>query len=119
DHSSGFFPMGTSTVKVTATDASTNVSTGSFTVTVVDTTPPTLAVPANVVATATTPTGATVTLPQATVTDLVDANPVVTYDHSSGFSRTGSPLPTSPMARPWEPTSSTPWPRCLAPLSTA
>ena len=40
DQSSGFFPLGTTTVTCTATDASGNSSSGSYTVTVVDTTPP-------------------------------------------------------------------------------
>jgi hypothetical protein len=94
DHSSGFFPMGVTTVNVTASDASGNTSTGSFTVTVVDTTPPTITLPANVVVPAGSATGATVTLPQATATDLVDPNPVVAYDHSSGFFPVGTTLVT-------------------------
>ena len=40
DASSGFFPLGTTTVTCTATDASGNVSSDSFHVTVVDTIPP-------------------------------------------------------------------------------
>src|SRR5205823_4026469 len=40
------FPLGTSTVTCTARDASGNTSTGTFTVTVVDTTPPVITVPA-------------------------------------------------------------------------
>src|SRR5213075_2287865 len=41
DHASGsFFPVGTTTVRVTATDASANTSTCSFTVTVKDVEPP-------------------------------------------------------------------------------
>jgi HYR domain len=41
------FPLGISTVNCTGTDGLTNTSTGSFTVTVRDTTPPTLTTPSN------------------------------------------------------------------------
>jgi len=85
DQSSGFFPLGVTSVDVTATDASGNSSTGSFTVTVQDTTPPTLTLPANLVIQANTAGGAIVTLPVATATDVADPNPLVTEDQSSGF----------------------------------
>ena len=85
DQSSGFFPLGTTTVDVTATDASGNAATGAYTVTVVDSTPPTLALPANIVVEATQAGGAQVTLPTATATDITDPSPLVTEDHSSGF----------------------------------
>ena len=85
DQSSGFFPLGTTTVHVTATDFAGNPSTSSFTVTVQDTTPPTINTPANLVVEANTLGGAQVTLPQATATDICDAYPTVTEDHSSGF----------------------------------
>jgi hypothetical protein len=87
---SGFFPMGVTTVKVTATNVFGKASTGSFTVTVVDTTPPTLSLPADVVVQVNTVGGAMVTLPKATATDLVDPHPVITYDHSSGFFPVGT-----------------------------
>ena len=46
---SGFaFPLGTTTVSCTATDAAGNSSSGSFNVTVTDPTPPTISVPANI-----------------------------------------------------------------------
>jgi hypothetical protein len=93
DHSSGFFPLGTTTVKVTATDASGNTSTGSFNVTVVDTTPPTLSLPKDQVVQANTTGGATVTLPAATATDVADPHPTVTADHAPGF----FPLGTTPV----------------------
>ncbi len=88
--SSGLFPVGTTSVVVTATDAAGNSSTGSFTVTVQDTTPPTLTLPANLVVEANTSGGAQVTLPEATAADLADPNPVVTEDQSSGFFPLGS-----------------------------
>jgi chitodextrinase len=46
--SGGFFPLGTTTVTATATDDFDNVATRSFTITVVDTTPPVLVLPPNV-----------------------------------------------------------------------
>ncbi|HYG78484.1 MAG TPA: HYR domain-containing protein, partial [Planctomycetota bacterium] len=54
------FPLGVTTVQVTATDASNNTATGSFTVTVVDTTAPALIVPANMLVEANTTGGAIV-----------------------------------------------------------
>jgi hypothetical protein len=45
------FPLGTTTVNVTATDASGNVTTGTFTVTVRDTEPPVVTVPNDIVVT--------------------------------------------------------------------
>jgi hypothetical protein len=90
NHQSGLFPLSLTTVNVTATDVFGNVSTGSFTIDVVDNTPPTLTLPATVLVTANLPGGATLKLPQATATDLVDPNPVITYDHSSGFFPVGT-----------------------------
>jgi hypothetical protein len=94
DHQSGLFPLGLTTINVTATDAFGNVSTGSFTVDVVDTTPPTLTVPLTMVVAANVPGGALVTLPQATATDLVDPSSVITYDHQSGFFPVGTTFVT-------------------------
>jgi hypothetical protein len=74
------FPLGTTTVTWTATDASGNVSTGTQKVTVVDTTPPTITAPASVTANATSPSGipaAQVNLGAPIVSDIGDANPVV------------------------------------------
>jgi len=59
--SGAFFPLGSTAVNCTATDAAGNTANASFVVTVVDTTPPTLAMPAPVVADATSPAGAIVT----------------------------------------------------------
>jgi uncharacterized repeat protein (TIGR01451 family) len=78
------FPLGTTTVVCGATDAAGNTSNGSFTVTVQDTTPPTLACPASQTAGATSASGAVVSYPPASVSDAVDAAPVVTYSQASG-----------------------------------
>ncbi|MCM2276135.1 MAG: HYR domain-containing protein, partial [Candidatus Didemnitutus sp.] len=50
DWTGGMFPKGTTTVTVTATDASGNITTGSFTVTVVDRESPTINCPSDLVA---------------------------------------------------------------------
>jgi hypothetical protein len=65
------FALGTSTVTCTATDGAGNASSGTFTVTVTDTTRPVVTPPADVVAEATGPGGATVSYPAATAIDLV------------------------------------------------
>jgi N-acetylneuraminic acid mutarotase len=58
DPSSNPFPIGTTPILWTATDGSGKFSTATQLVTVVDTTPPTIAAPANVTAEATGPSGA-------------------------------------------------------------
>ncbi len=84
DHASGStFPLGSTTVQCTAADAHSNTAHGSFLVTVRDTTPPVLSLPANITAEATSPNGAVVTY-TATSTDLVDGSRPVTCDHASG-----------------------------------
>lgn len=79
------YPLGATLVTVTATDASRNSASDSLVVTVVDTTPPTLSVPANITTSATgalTP----VTLGTATATDAVDGVITVTNNApASGF----------------------------------
>jgi len=81
---SGFaFPVATTTVQCSATDAHGNIATGSFTVTVTDHTPPVLTLPANLTATAATPAGAVVSF-AASASDLVDGTRTVTCDPSSG-----------------------------------
>ena len=55
------FALGTTTVNCTATDTHGNATNGSFTVTVHDTTPPALTLPANITAVATSAGGAVVT----------------------------------------------------------
>jgi hypothetical protein len=65
------FPLGTTTVTVTARDAAGKSSTGTVTVTVRDTTPPTLTAPADITKEATAPL-TPVALGTATAVDLVD-----------------------------------------------
>ncbi len=77
------FPLGTTTVQCTAMDAQHNIGSASFLITVRDTTPPTLSLPANITAEATGPSGASVTY-TATASDLVDGARPVTCDHASG-----------------------------------
>jgi hypothetical protein len=67
------FPLGTTPVNCTATDAAGNEATGTFNVTVVDTTAPTLELPTLEPVEATGPNGAIVTY-TATAKDLVDGS---------------------------------------------
>ncbi len=88
------FPVGTTPVTCTATDASGNAATGSFDVTVRDVTPPTLQLPADITnVAATSSAGAPVTF-SATATDLVDGtvSPVCTPAAGSTF-----PVGTTPV----------------------
>jgi hypothetical protein len=64
------FPMGTTTVRCSSTDRYNNTGSGSFSVKVVDTTKPTLTLPANITVDATSPAGAVVTY-GASTTDIV------------------------------------------------
>ena len=70
------FPIGTTTVTVTATDGAGNVGTGTFTVTVRDTGPPVVSSRPAEVREATGPTGAVVTFGASTVTDNVGVTSV-------------------------------------------
>jgi hypothetical protein len=81
--SGSLFPLGSTLVSCSAADKGGNTATATFTVTVVDTTPPVLLVPANITARATGATGAQVTF-VASATDLVDPAPVVTCVPASG-----------------------------------
>ncbi|MEI6715137.1 MAG: HYR domain-containing protein [Verrucomicrobiota bacterium] len=66
------FPIGTTTVTVTSTDAAGNSSTGSFDVTVIDSIAPVISgVPSNITARATSTNGAVVTYTMPTATDAV------------------------------------------------
>jgi hypothetical protein len=82
DQGSGYYALGTTTVVCTATDATGNAAEDSFDVRVVDTTPPTLTLPAGATA-ITSGDGAVVTF-AASATDVVDAAPVVACDAPSG-----------------------------------
>jgi hypothetical protein len=82
-NSGTLFALGTTSVDVTAKDAAGHATAGAFTVSVVDTIAPALAVPANVTAEATSSGGATVTYPAATATDAVGVTSL-TYSQNSG-----------------------------------
>jgi len=81
--SGSVFPLGASTVTVTATDAANNTSQSNFTITVQDTTAPVITAPANITAEATSAAGAAVSY-SASATDLVDGNVAVTGSPASG-----------------------------------
>lgn len=79
------FSLGTTTVSCSAADSAGHVVTGSFTVTVVDTTPPSLSgVPADMVVEATGPDGAAVTWTAPTASDAVSGAVPVTCSSASG-----------------------------------
>src|SRR2546422_11614321 len=78
------FPLGTTTVMCTATDSSGNSNSASFTVTVRDTTSPSIVAPADITAEATSSAGAVVSYPAPTVSDAVDSNPTVVCYPASG-----------------------------------
>jgi hypothetical protein len=82
--SPGLFEIGTTTVHCTATDSAGNETDDSFTVTVVDQAP-TLTLPDDAIAEATSPTGADVTYDAPTAADEVDGDLDVTcVDDESG-----------------------------------
>ena len=84
------FSVGTTNVKLSATDSRGNAATASFNVTITDTTAPTIATPANITTEATgvlTPASFT-----ASATDLVDGSVVVTSSKASG---SGFPVGTT------------------------
>lgn len=79
------FALGVSTVSCSASDAHGNIAHASFTVTVVDTTPPAIsAVPADFTVEATGPQGAVASYTAPSATDLVDGAVDVTCDPASG-----------------------------------
>jgi hypothetical protein len=77
------FPLGTTTVNCSATNLLDQTTTGSFHVSVVDTTPPFLILPSDITAPATSGSSASVTF-TATATDLVDGIDTVTCTPASG-----------------------------------
>lgn len=84
DHESGAtYPVGATTVTCTADDAHDNTGTATFTVTVTDTTPPALTVPADITAEATSPAGAIVSW-STSASDLVDGTVAVECTFASG-----------------------------------
>ena len=81
------FGLGATTVICEATDAAGNTASGSFTVSVKDTTAPSVKVPANEVAEATGPNGAKVVYGDVSASDLVDGpmNPSCTQASDTVF----------------------------------
>ena len=79
--SGSVFPLGITPVNCSVTDSGGLTATGSFTVAVQDTTPPSLNLPGNITAGATGPTVVTYT---ATATDLVDGSVPVSCSPASG-----------------------------------
>ena len=82
---SGFFALGDHRIGCQAADDAGNVARGSFTLSVRDTTPPQLTLPADLTVEGNTQGGANVTLPTVTATDIVDAAPTVSCNPASGF----------------------------------
>jgi hypothetical protein len=81
--SGSVFPLGSTTVNVTATDSDGNVGQAAFEITVVDTTPPVLTVPADIVAEASSAAGAVVQF-TATAHDLVSGSVPAVADFPPG-----------------------------------
>jgi hypothetical protein len=77
------FPLGTTTVTATATDAAGNTASGTFKVTVRDTTAPTLSPPANLTLEAAGPNGAAATY-AASASDAVSGGVPVSFGVASG-----------------------------------
>lgn len=98
DHESGtVFPLGPTTVTCTAEDRSGNVSTASFTVTVVDSVAPQITTPRAPTATATSVRGARVSYPAPSARDAVDGtDPVVCTIRSGSGITTVHPGSTFP-----------------------
>src|SRR5207247_1163931 len=96
------FALGATTVTCSATDAHGNTASQSFTVTVRDTTPPTVTVPANLTAEATSAAGAAVTF-TATAVDIVDGNVAVTCTPAPGttFAVGATTVPCSESEPAW------------------
>ncbi len=84
-----FLPFGVSTVVVTATDAQGNTAQATFTVEVVDTTPPDLSQLTEVTLEANAVGGAAYTLPTS-VTDNTDPHPLLTYSSNPSFFELGA-----------------------------
>jgi len=82
-HSGETFPLGITTVSCSATDSADNISNASFTITVEDTTAPTVTVPADSAKEASSSSGAVVTF-TVSATDLVDGSLTPTCNHHSG-----------------------------------
>jgi hypothetical protein len=89
-------PLGATVVTVKASDKSGNTSTGQFTITVRDTTPPKLTLPPDQTFPAAGPGGAVVTFVGATASDVADPRPRITYSVGGRPIGNGSPFPVGP-----------------------
>jgi MYXO-CTERM domain-containing protein len=78
------FPLGNTTVVLTATDAADNAASCSFSITVGDTTAPSLACPANLTVDTHAPEGTVVDYPEATASDAVSSPVSVRSSVASG-----------------------------------
>jgi hypothetical protein len=78
------FPLGVNTVNCSATDTAGNTGTNSFTITVRDTTPPVVTVPANMTVEATSAAGRVVTFSASATDTVAPPNPAVTCVAPSG-----------------------------------
>ena len=78
------FAITATIVTCTSTDAALNSSSTTFTITIVDTTPPALTAPGNITAEATSANGATVNFITPTAIDSVDGNRPVTCSPGAG-----------------------------------
>ncbi|HMG36330.1 MAG TPA: DNA/RNA non-specific endonuclease [Blastocatellia bacterium] len=81
--SGSVFPLGTTTVTCSSSDEHGNTASAHFNITIVDTTPPTLIVPSNILAKATSGAGATVSF-TTSASDLVDGAVPVSCTPPSG-----------------------------------
>lgn len=78
------FSLGNSSVLVTASDEANNASTCTVSITVQDTTKPTIVCPSVAVTEATHPNGASVSYADATASDAVTVSPALSYSRASG-----------------------------------
>lgn len=78
-------PLDTTQVTCSVTDSAGAKVSKSFNVTVEDTTPPTLLVPADITVTTSDPGGRVVTFADPSASDVVDDSPDVSCSHPSGF----------------------------------
>jgi hypothetical protein len=83
--SGSFFALGTTTVTCDATDSDGLTGSASFSVTVVDTTAPSLTVPGDLSVETSNPSGAAVSYPAPSATDIVDPSPSATCLPASGI----------------------------------
>ncbi len=82
------FPLGTTTVSVTAADPSGNKTHCSFNITVTDNEAPVIACPADIFVSAPEGANSAAVEYEAIITDNCSANPIIEYSHASGSSFT-------------------------------